>query len=164
MKWRKAIRLKDYDYETNGYYFITICTALRKPLLEQYRKEAELILESLPLRFTGVKFDFYSLMPDHLHAIFILNNADVSVGEIVRTYKALVTRTTGCKPFWEWNYYEHIIRNERALFEIRKYIQENPEKEKIDLKAVYRRINATATYKSTTSKLTNRTVKSKQGK
>lgn len=147
MKWRKAIRLKGYDYRTNGYYFVTICTALRKPLLEQYRKEAELILQNLPSRFTDVKPDFYSFVPDYLHAIFILNNANVSIGEIVRTYKALVTRTTSCKPFWEWNYYEHIIRNERALYEIRRYIQENPEKEKINLRAIYRGINATATYK-----------------
>ena len=145
MKWRKSTRLKNYNYKTNGYYFITICTARRKPLLEQYRKEAELILQNLRSRFNGVKLDFYSFTPDHLHAIFILNNANVSVSEIVRAYKALVTKTTGCKPFWEWNYYEHIIRNERALYEIRKYIQENPEKERLDLRTIYRRMNATAT-------------------
>jgi putative transposase len=145
MKWRKNARLKDYDYTANGYYFVTICTSLRKPLLDQYHREAEQILQSLPSRFPDVKLDFYSFMPDHLHAIFILSDANVSIGEIVRRYKALVTKTTGCKPFWEWNYYEHVIRNERALLEIRKYIQENPEKERIDLKAIYGRVNATAT-------------------
>jgi len=147
MRWRKTIRLKDYDYKTNGYYFVTICTALRKPLLERYRKEAEMILKNLASRFTGVELDFYSFVPDHLHAILILNDANASVGEIVRTYKALVTKTTGCKPFWEWNYYEHIIRNEKALYEIRKYIQDNPEKEKIDLKAIYSCKSATGTLK-----------------
>lgn len=144
---RKNIRLKDYDYRTDGYYFITICTLLRKPLLEQYKKEAESILQELPSRFNGVKLDFYSFTPDHLHVIFILNDANVSVGEIVRVYNALVTRTTCCKPFWEWNYYEHIIRNERALYEIRKYIQANPNKERIDFGTIYCRINATATTK-----------------
>ncbi len=134
---RKVIRLKDYDYKTNGYYFVTICTALRKPFLNQYKKQAEQILESLPSRYTGVKLDFYSFMTDHLHVIFILNEAKVSVGEIVRVYKALVTKASGCKPFWEWNYYEHVIRNEKALNEIRKYIQQNPEKEKIDLETIY---------------------------
>ena len=145
MKWRKNVRLKDYDYTANGYYFVTICTSLRKPLLDQYHKEAEHILQSLPSRFTGVKLDFYCFMPDHLHAIFILRDASVSIGEIVRTYKALVTKAAGCKPFWEWNYYEHVIRNERALLGIRKYIQDNPEKEKIDLKAMYGPMKATAT-------------------
>ncbi|MFH1230438.1 MAG: transposase [Planctomycetota bacterium] len=136
MKQRKCIRLKDYNYKTNGYYFVTICTALRKPLLEQYRKEAEQILQDLPRRFTGVKLDFYSFVPDHLHVIFIMENVNVTLGEIVRTYKALVTKTTGYKPFWEWNYYEHIIRSEKELEKIRLYIKANPYYEKIDWKNI----------------------------
>jgi len=137
MKRRKPIRLKHFDYKTDGYYFVTICTALRKPLLEDYRKQAEQILQSLLSRFTGVKLDFYAVMPDHLHVIFQLNEAKSSISDIVRTYKALVTKTASCKPFWEWNFYEHVIRNEKALYEIRKYIQQNPEKEKIDLETIY---------------------------
>ncbi len=137
MTRRKAIRLKHFDYKTNGYYFVTTCTALRKPYLEQYRKQAEQLLQSLPSRFAGVTLDFYSFMPDHLNVILILNDTKASIGEIVRVYKALVTKASGCKPFWEWNYYEHVIRNEKALNEIRKYIQQNPEKEKIDLETIY---------------------------
>lgn len=137
MARRKIIRLKDYDYKDNGCYFVTICTALRKPFLKHYGKQAEEILKSLPSRFVGVELDFYSFMPDHLHVIFILNDAKAPIGEIVRVYKALVTKASGCKPFWEWNYYEHVIRNEKALYEIRKYIQQNPEKENLDLETIY---------------------------
>jgi len=32
MKFRKNIRLKDYDYSSNGYYFVTIVTHNRLPL------------------------------------------------------------------------------------------------------------------------------------
>jgi len=141
MKWRKNIRLTRYDYKTDGYYFITICTALRKPLLKQYRKEAEHILQSLPTRFPGLTVDVYYILDDHIHIIFILENANVSVSEIVRVYKALVTKTTGCKPFWEHNFYEHIIRNENALYKLREYIQENPQKERFDFKSIYQNIN-----------------------
>lgn len=49
------------------------------------------------------------------------------------------------KRFWQPNYYEHIIGNEKALYKIRKYIQENPLKEKIDWRNIYSGINATAT-------------------
>jgi len=132
MIYRKSIRIKDYDYKNNGYYFVTVCTALRKPLLEKYNSEVDKLLHEIPQRFSGVTIDFYSISSDHLHAIFILDNANVALSNIVRTFKALVTKTTGVKPFWEWNYYEHIIRNEEALTKIRKYIQENPLKEKID--------------------------------
>lgn len=145
MKRRKSIRLKNYNYKANGYYFVTICTALRQPLLKEYREQAESIRCNLSLRFTGIKIDFYSFTSNHLHVIFILENADVSLGQVVRAYKALVTKSVGCKPFWEWNYYEHVIRSEKALYEIRKYIQENPEKEKIDLESIYSPINRTAT-------------------
>ncbi|MBT9168217.1 MAG: hypothetical protein DDT19_01562 [Syntrophomonadaceae bacterium] len=33
MKYRKHIRLKNYDYKTNGYYFVTVVTKNRLPLL-----------------------------------------------------------------------------------------------------------------------------------
>jgi len=142
MKYRKNLRIKGYDYKSNGYYFITICTAMRKPLLEKYRADVERLLKAAAERFSGVRIDFYSILPDHLHVIFILDNANTTVGNIVRTFKAGVTRTTGYKPFWEWNYYEHIIRDECALYNIRKYINENPLKEEIDWNNIYRGINA----------------------
>jgi len=31
---KKNIRLKEYDYSTNGYYFVTICTNYRKKMFE----------------------------------------------------------------------------------------------------------------------------------
>ena len=32
---RKTIRLKNYDYSTPGYYFITVCAKDKKKLLEK---------------------------------------------------------------------------------------------------------------------------------
>jgi REP element-mobilizing transposase RayT len=115
--------------------------------LEQYRKEAEQILMNLPLRFPGTRIDFYIIMPNHAHVIIILENSDASLSQIIRTYKALVTKMSGYKSFWEKNFYEHIIRNEKALCEIRKYIQENPDKEMFNFENIYRRLNATSTNK-----------------
>ena len=37
-----------------------------------------------------------------------------------------IIRNTPGKPIWQPNYYEHIIRNEKSLYEIRNYIQNNP--------------------------------------
>jgi len=137
MKYRKSIRLKNYNYANNGFYFVTICTAMRKPLFEIYKSGAEKLLLALPERFNGVKIDYYKFGKEHLHVIFIFDNANVRLGQVIRTYKALVTKTTGHKNFWEWNYYEHIIRNEKALYNIRKYIDEHPLKEEINWKEIY---------------------------
>jgi REP element-mobilizing transposase RayT len=56
-----------------------------------------------------------------------------SIGAILAQFKSLTTkrinalRGTPGAPVWQWNYYEHIIRNERSLQQIRRYILENPQ-------------------------------------
>ncbi len=89
-------------------------------------------------------------MPNHIHGIiFIIVGAthasplqrentplrgptSGSLGAIVGSFKSAVTKrinqmrgTPGAR-VWQRNYYEHIIRNERALNAIRRYIAENP--------------------------------------
>jgi putative transposase len=55
---------------------------------------------------------------------------------IIRTYKAAVTRECrriGQNDFrWQRGYYDRIIRNEKELDRIRRYIQENPLKWELD--------------------------------
>ena len=134
---RKEIRLKNYDYKSNGYYFITICTYRGKPYIKKYKEIIERILLSLPERFSGLKIDWYILMPTHLHMIFVFNETKKDLSEIIRSFKALVTRNTRIK-FWQRNYYEHVIRNENALLKIREYIQNNPLVERIKLEEFYK--------------------------
>ena len=76
-------------------------------------------------------------MPDHLHMIFVFSEIKKDLPEIVRTFKALVTRNIKIK-FWQRNYYEHVIRNEDALLKIREYIQNNPLIEKIRFEEFYK--------------------------
>lgn len=66
---RKNIRLQHYSYKSDGYYFVTICTADKRPLINRYRKIVESFLLSLPIRFTGLALDYYTLMDDHIHLI-----------------------------------------------------------------------------------------------
>jgi len=134
---RKEIRLKNYNYKSNGCYFITICTHRGKPYIKKYKEIIEKILLSLPERFSGLKIDWYVLMSNHLHMIFVFNEIKRGLPEIIRTFKALVTRNTKIK-IWQRNYYEHIIRNENALLKIREYIQNNPLIEKIRFEEFYK--------------------------
>jgi len=134
---RKEIRLKGYDYRSNGYYFITICTYRGKPYVKKHKEIIEKTLLSLPERFSGLKIDWYILRPTHLHMIFVFDETKKDLPEIIRTFKALVTRNTRIK-FWQRNYYEHVIRNENALLKIREYIQNNPLVEKIRFEEFYK--------------------------
>ncbi|GAB6067553.1 transposase [Methylothermus subterraneus] len=55
-----------------------------------------------------------------------------SIPTIVRAFKSAITKrinelhNTPGAPIWQRNYYEHVIRDERALNAIRQYITENP--------------------------------------
>jgi putative transposase len=135
---RKNIRLKDYDYSRDGYYFVTICTHNRKPIIDKSNNSIEETLRELPERFSGVSIDYYMTMPSHIHIIFVLQQSEVPLWEVIRTFKALVSKKTGVKNFWQRGYYEHVIRNEKALFKIREYIQNNPLAESIKFEQFYK--------------------------
>lgn len=55
-----------------------------------------------------------------------------SLPTIIKLLKSTITkqineiRNSPSNPVWQRNYYEHIIRNEKELYEIRKYIENNP--------------------------------------
>ncbi len=62
-----------------------------------------------------------------------------SIGSLVAGFKSYVTtriniiRNTPRVPVWQRNYYEHIIRDERELYNIREYIVTNPLRWELDI-------------------------------
>ena len=143
MRYRKHIRLKNYDYKTDGFYFVTLCSAYKEPLLKKLGNILETELQNLPVRFPGLKIDYHKIMPSHLHVILILENSSKSLSEIVGAYKSITTLKTrvAVRSFqksalqegrlWQPNYYEHIIRSETSLSKIRHYVEDNPLAEKL---------------------------------
>ena len=150
---RKNIRLKEYDYSLEGYYFITICTKDRKEILGQIKPVGvallgdpkEKTIEQIDLKnegkivkkhinncnkiFDNIFIDEYVIMPNHIHLIIVLSNgsprsATPTIPKIINAYKSIVTKEIGY-PIWQRNYYEHVIRNEKEYYEIKKYIQNN---------------------------------------
>ena len=137
MKRLNNIRLKDYDYSCDGYYFVTICTDYGKPYLEGATKTlVDESINRLPQEIQGVRVDSYVIMPEHIHVILALSECRVRLGEIVRRLKGRATRDAGFK-LWQPNYYEHVIRNEKALAQIRRYMLNNPLKRKIEFEQFY---------------------------
>ncbi len=137
MKAIKDIRLKDYDYSSNGFYFVTICTNHRKPFFKNTGL-SNLVEDEIQKLSTikGLKLDQFIIMPDHLHMIIVLDDCDLRLGEIVRRFKARISRQITEK-IWQPNYYEHVIRNEKALNKIRIYILNNPPVSQIDFEQFY---------------------------
>jgi putative transposase len=145
---RHSLRLEGYDYSQNGAYFVTICTHQRACTLakivdgrsqeSRYGEIARWTWEDLT-RHYSVILDEICIMPNHVHGIlFIEDGSSHGLPEVVRGFKSfsarrinLLTGSSGT-PFWQRNYYERVIRNERELNAIREYIRNNPVKWELD--------------------------------
>jgi len=136
MKGIKNIRLRHYDYSQNGYYFVTISTNYRRPYLTKLPSEIQSAIKNLN-EISGVKVDYYTILPSHIHLILVLSECKIHLGEIIRRFKASSSKEAGIR-LWQPNYYEHVIRNEQALFKIREYIGNNPLKAKIEFEQFYK--------------------------
>jgi len=101
--------------------------------------------------YAEITLDAFIVMPNHIHCIIVINN-DVGAGfkpaptdkrhglsEIVRAFKAFSSRyinqirNTPGIPVWQRNYYEHVIRTEKELDQIREYIVNNPIQWELDI-------------------------------
>ena len=82
---RKKLRLENFDYSSNWYYFVTICTKNRddyfgeiidwKMILNDFWKIAENeILKTEEIR-KEIKIDMFVIMPNHLHLLIAVESA-----------------------------------------------------------------------------------------
>lgn len=136
---RKNPRLKDYDYTSGGYYFITICTKDRRHYFGEIAegkiqfsnigKIANQNIDKLETINKAIKIDKYVIMPNHIHLILIINKeTNLLIPNIIKKYKEWVTKDIK-QSIWQKSYYDHIIRNEKDYLRIWQYIDENRNKE-----------------------------------
>ncbi|MCL2081285.1 MAG: transposase [Oscillospiraceae bacterium] len=87
---RKNIRLKDYDYSTAGYYFITICVKDKHEMLgkvcvgddahivppyiehSDYGKIVVKYIENINISYDDISVDNYVVMPNHVHMLIVI--------------------------------------------------------------------------------------------
>lgn len=144
---RRSPRLKEYDYSRNGYYFVTICAYEKRHYFSHIRWDDEQQMQivqltdigritqkrllAIPERFHNVKIDKYVIMPNHLHAIIILESpADKSLSEIIGAFKSATSRDCILQydvyPLFQKSFHEHIIRSQVDYSNIWLYIEANP--------------------------------------
>lgn len=146
---RNSLRYPDYDYAQPGGIFVTICTHKRQQLFGSVRDDQMILSPAgtmlnkrwlqIPERFNGILLDEYAIMPDHLHGILWIgtqiDGANPSCSEVVRWVKISVQRDYSDavkrglpryeENLWQCSFYDRIIRNDRELASIRKYISGN---------------------------------------
>ena len=135
---RKSPRIKNFDYKSENYYFITICTHNRRCLFGDPHKLsiageiAEKQINQISAHYENVRVDKYVVMPNHVHMILVLENGNInSADQIIAQYKSGVTREVRSMipdiVLWQRSFHDHIIRNQRSYENIWLYIDGNPQ-------------------------------------
>jgi len=163
--YRKSIRLKEFNYTTPWWYYVTICTNNHKKFFSEIKKGKVVLNEygkiveeewfkTKKIR-NNIDLDYHVIMPNHFHGIIIIESSDKtrlvttderrfgkplpgSLSTIIGSFKSAVTKNINIirkspgNKVWQSRFYDHIIRNEKDLFRIRTYIQNNPLKWELD--------------------------------
>lgn len=120
--------------------------------LNDFGRIVEDVWKLTPNHFS-IELDEFAIMQDHFHAlVWFLDNGNEpnlpqkdtrkirgtkphSLAALVQNFKSLtskrinqIRKSPGIQ-VWQRNYYEHIVRDERDLENIRQYIHENPYRE-----------------------------------
>lgn len=142
---RHSIRLEGFDYSAPRAYFVTTCVARRRRLLANVVEDAlvltrmgEIVAEVWQRMPTsvGVAIDSFVVMPDHFHGIVHLNHhvnglPSQALTQVVGAFKSISSRrirreARGPSPFWQRSFHDRIVRTDRELEAIRRYIENNP--------------------------------------
>jgi REP element-mobilizing transposase RayT len=119
-----------------------------KMILNETGKAADKMWLNIPAHYPFAELDEYIIMPNHIHGIIIIDYDIVgdeylrplqentrslhrtNLSNVIKGFKIGVTnwcKLNNHSDFkWQRSFYDRIIRNEIELFNIRKYIKQNP--------------------------------------
>ena len=150
---RKSTRLKNFDYNAIGGYFITLCTEDRRQILSRivggdvlgdpkntellpYGIVADKYIKQMSDFYENIIVEQYVIMPNHIHLLlFVCDDGSPrtstptkqtsTVSHFVSTFKRFCNKEYG-RNIWQRGFHDHIIRGREDYEEITKYIYENP--------------------------------------
>lgn len=144
------------DYFTAGAYAVTICTYDRRNLFAYDQDGQLALTEIGRLvadswmklsRYKPNTFpDHFAVMPDHFHGIVLLNlpycegfepGIVANLSKSIKSFKQFTTRDAqvihrrrhGANSYlrlWQKSFHDSVIRDEKHLYSVRKYILSNP--------------------------------------
>jgi len=103
---RKPNRLPNYNYSKPWWYFVTICTKDKikwfgeidkgEMVLNQFEQTVSKFWQDVPKKFPNVEIDEFTIMPNHIHGIIIINpnikslcsNTNTNLSNIIKWFKS----------------------------------------------------------------------------
>jgi REP element-mobilizing transposase RayT len=123
-------RLSGVSYVGLQRYSVTVCTAFRKRIFENFEIGADIASQILRVA-ADFQFDLtvYCLMPDHVHLLAAAQCEASDLPSFVKHAKQITgfayRQSTG-QSLWQRGYYDRILRDDEASLTVAKYILENP--------------------------------------
>lgn len=160
----ETTRLKNHDYGSDDWYFVTICTNNRERYFGEIIQRigtqnfASLLQPTpigeiahqywmeIPNHFPFVVLSEFVIMPNHTHGLLYFNKPDFqyriphpnqfgpqsqNLASVIRGYKAAVKKYATINNILfsgQSLYHDHVVRTERELQAISRYIKNNPVK------------------------------------
>ena len=132
MSWvrRKSIHLDKILYQGPIQGSATICFYKKFDVIKTGL--ADQIVSFINYLEKRYHFDclVYCVMPDHLHLLIELEDESQNFLDLIHRIKQIISfELKGKYPYrqlWQDRYFDHIIRNEKELIIIARYILENP--------------------------------------
>lgn len=144
---RKRFHLPRDSYLGCQIYFVTICSAYRRPVFNNFQLAATIIaILKAHAALSHFLLHAWCLMPDHFHALVEGATESSDLFAFVRRFKQRTTTEcasaradksdrplqnqtltpVGPHLLWQRNFYEHILRNPEHLASVASYIWMNP--------------------------------------
>jgi REP element-mobilizing transposase RayT len=116
----------------NPLYFLTCCTAHRRPLLANPSSASVLTAALANSRqFHGWSVGRYVVMPDHVH-FFARPIPDAKpLNDFIRDWKKWTSRELAkisltAAPLWQSEFFDHVLRSADSYSEKWEYVRQNP--------------------------------------
>ena len=148
---RKRIRLQNYDYNSPGCYFITVCVERKRKLLgeivgtglpdgpkQQLSRFGQIVdgqLRTMSDFYDDIRLEKYVIMPNHVHLLIHITGVwesdgrsagtNSKIAKFIGTFKRFTNKACGVN-IWQSRSHDHVIRGERDYQRIWQYIEENP--------------------------------------
>ncbi|VGO22252.1 REP-associated tyrosine transposase [Pontiella sulfatireligans] len=107
-------------------YFVTFCTANRKPILANDYVHAAFRHYAEKAEPRGIAMGRYVIMPNHIHC-FVRMAPEHTLGTTVRMMKrALSAAIDAPMPHWQPGFFDHLLRHSESYSEKWEYAYQNP--------------------------------------
>ena len=143
---RKTPRMQNFDYSSENFYFVTICTADKKCIfgkpgkLNQLGEIAYADMKNISEHYKNILVETFIIMPNHVHAIIEITGTTgdnkKSLDTVIGLYKSGVSRKIHTiypeLKVWQRSFHDHVIRGQRQYEKIWNYVSYNDSKWEAD--------------------------------